>query len=280
MSNALYTNWTETQQWVFSVQALSSNAASTAFGTALCHHYITEWIMKGRVKQTRSTAPTFVVPLFMFWIVWTLCFNVIAESSSLTLYITTPVIAFGGFLINLTFNYCWEHVTDYLAGSEHDAAVNDSLDKTRISPLLDETDTTQEVDIETPIAVNPVPQDNDDTEQPVNLSQTYHQTSYRRRPSSFEVTTTATTAEQKPPKVTVDYINNIKIFLTNIVIIHHCYSSGQGFTIAEMVPSTSSSSWGNVILGLFTDLNQSYFMNLFFFCNYGKRCHWNVDLIN
>ena len=112
MGNALYTNWTETQQWVYSVQALSSNAASIAFGTALCHHYITEWIMKGRVKRTRSTAPTFVVPLFMFWIVWTLCFNVIAESSSLVLYIATPVIAFGGFLINLVFNFCWEHVSD------------------------------------------------------------------------------------------------------------------------------------------------------------------------
>jgi hypothetical protein len=278
MGNALYTNWSETQQGLYSLQENSSNAAAMAIGTALFHHCIAEWIMKGRVKRTTSKAPTFVVPLFMFWIMWTLCMNK-SYTESLTLYIATPVMAFGGFLINLSFNYFWEHIADRLTGNVGMEA-NDSLDRTRISPLLDETDTTQDVDIETPITVNPLPQDDDDTEQPATLSQTVHQTSYRRRPSSFEVTTTATTAEQKPPKVTVDYINNIKIFLTNIVIIHHCYSSGQGFTIAEMVPSTSSSSWGNVILGLFTDLNQSYFMNLFFFCNYGKRCHWNVDLIN
>ena len=143
----------------------------------------------------------------------------------------------------------------------------DELDYDTVVPLLDETDTTQDVDIETPITVTPLPQNDGDTEQPTNLSQTYHQTSYRRRPSSFEVTTTEPT-EQKPPKETVDYINNIKIFLTNIVIIFHCYGSGQGFTIQDMIPPTSSSSWGSVILYLFQALCQSYFMNLFFFCKY------------
>jgi len=199
----------------------------------------------------------------MFWIMWTLCFNINIESS-LTLYIATPVIAFGGFFINLTFDFFWERITDMITGSEPiGLEANDSLDRTR--NLLDETDTTQDVDIETPITVTPLP-DNDDTEQPTNLSQTFHQTSYRRRPSSFEVTTTAAeTTEQKPPKATVDYINNIKIFLTSIVIIHHCYSSGQGFTIQDMVSPTSQRSWGNVTLFLFTMLNQSYFMNLFFF---------------
>ena len=266
MGNALYTNWSETQQSLYSLQENSSNAFSLAIGTALCHHCIAEWIMKGRVKRTRSKAPSFVIPLFMFWIMWTLCFNINIESS-LTLYIATPVIAFGGFFINLTFDFFWERITDMITGSEPiGLEANDSLDRTRRDPLLDETDTTQEVDIETPITVTPLP-DNDDTEQPTNLSQTFHQTSYRRRPSSFEVTTTAAkTTEQKPPKATVDYINNIKIFLTSIVIIHHCYSSGQGFTIQNMVSPTSQSSWGNVTLFLFTMLNQSYFMNLFFFC--------------
>ena len=197
---------------------------------------------------------------------WTLCMNK-TYTESLTLYIATPVMAFGGLLINLSFNFCWEHVSDRLTNSEHDATVNDSLDRTRISPLLDETDTTQDVDIETPITVTPLPQDDVDTEQPATLSQTVHQTSYRRRPSSFEVTTTAAeTTELKPPKATVDYINNIKIFLTNIVIIHHCYASQQGFTIQELVPPTSQGSWGNVTLGLFAAVNQGYFMNLFFFC--------------
>ena len=247
MGNALYTNWSETQQLFCSLQANSSNAASIAFGTALCHHYITEWIMKGRVKQTRSKAPSFVVPLFMFWIVWTLCFN----TTSLGIYIATPVMAFGGFLINLTFNFFWEHITDRITSSEQVEAEVNALDQTSISPLLDVTDTTHE----TPITITSLPRDDDDTEQPINLSQTYNQTSYR-------------TTELKPPKATVDYINNIKIFLTNIVIIYHCYDSGQGFTISEMVPSTSQSSWGNVILVLFKELNQSYFMNLFFFCKY------------
>ena len=255
MGNALYTNWSETQQGLYSLQENSSNAASIAFGTALFHHCIAEWIMKGRIKQTRSTAPIFVIPLFMFWIVWTLCFNITVESSSLVLYIATPVMAFGGFLINLTFNFCWESITDRLTSEHVGATVNDSLDRTMISPLLNETDTTQDVNVETH-TVTPLPQDNDDIEQPINLSQTYHS----------EVTTSLTTAEQKPPKATVDYINNIKIFLTNIVIIHHCYSSGEGFTIQDMIPPSSQRSWGNAILFLFSDLNQSYFMNLFFFC--------------
>ena len=132
MGNALYTNWSETQQWLYSVQVLSSNAASIAFGTALFHHCIAEWIMKGRVKvkRTQSTAPSFVVPLFMFWIIWTMCFNFTVESS-LTLYIATPVMAFGGFLINLTFNFCWEHITDRITSSER-VEEDNSLDRINI----------------------------------------------------------------------------------------------------------------------------------------------------
>ena len=283
MGNALYTNWSETQQGLYSLQENSSNAAALAIGTALFHHCIAEWIMKGRVKRTTSKAPTFVVPLFMFWIMWSLCFNQ-SYTESLTLYIATPVMAFGGFLINLGFNYFWENISDRLTGNEQHVGVtaNDSLDQTRISPLLDETDTTQDVDIETPITVTPLPRDDADTEeQPTNLSQTYHQTSYRRQPSSFEVTTTAaeTTKLKSPPKTTVDYINNIKIFLTNIVIIHHCYTASQGFSIQDMVSPTSQSSWQNVTLLLFAAVNQGYFMNLFFFCKYYEPvCQLTIDL--
>ena len=121
--------------------------------------------------------------------------------------------------------------------------------------LLDSTRTvtTQDVnvDIETPVTVNPL-LENDTIEQ--------------QKPLSHQTTTGATTAEQKPIKATVDYINNIKIFLTNIVIIFHCYSSEKGFTIQDMVPSTSYGSWGNLILLQFEDLCESYFMKLFFFC--------------
>jgi len=133
MGNALYTNWSETQQGLYSLQDNSSNAAAMAIGTALFHHCIAEWIMKGRGKRTTSKAPSFVVPLFMFWIMWTLCMNK-SYTESLTLYIATPVMAFGGFLINLSFNFCWEHITDRLTGSEHvGMEANDSLDRTRIS---------------------------------------------------------------------------------------------------------------------------------------------------
>ena len=58
--------------------------------------------------------------------------------------------------------------------------------------------------------------------------------------------------------------------MTNVVILHHCYESGQGFTIQDMVAPTAQYSWGNLLLFCFTAINGSYFMNLFFFCKSTK----------
>ena len=60
----------------------------------------------------------------------------------------------------------------------------------------------------------------------------------------------------------VYYINNVKIFLTFMVIAHHC--AGQ-FVNMSRIPQSVGASASFLVLAIFSLVNQSYFMALFFF---------------
>jgi len=70
-----------------------------------------------------------------------------------------------------------------------------------------------------------------------------------------------TPATKKP---SIDYINNIKIYLTVLVILHHCATAVMGFTgFAAIYPEQNT--WWYKVMGVWTTVNQSFFMHLFFF---------------
>merc|ERR1711937_666864 len=65
-------------------------------------------------------------------------------------------------------------------------------------------------------------------------------------------------------KQSIDYINNIKIYLTVLVILHHCATAVMGFTgFAAIYPEPTT--WWYKVMGVWTTVNQSFFMPLFFF---------------
>merc|ERR1711937_225109 len=65
-------------------------------------------------------------------------------------------------------------------------------------------------------------------------------------------------------KQSIDYINNIKIYLTTLVILHHCATAVMGLTgFAAIYPEPTT--WWYKVMGVWTTVNQSFFMHLFFF---------------
>jgi hypothetical protein len=66
-------------------------------------------------------------------------------------------------------------------------------------------------------------------------------------------------------KKQVQYINNIKIFLTFVVILHHCVSDFGGWWPGLLSLSSNAMNWGVITLNIFMATNASYFMNAFFF---------------
>merc|ERR1711937_274270 len=67
-------------------------------------------------------------------------------------------------------------------------------------------------------------------------------------------------------KPSIAYINNIKIYLTVLVILHHCATGVIGYTshFLNIFPDQTS-VWVNVVAGVMLTVNQAFFMNLFFF---------------
>merc|ERR1712176_186675 len=81
----------------------------------------------------------------------------------------------------------------------------------------------------------------------------------------MEERTTAQTPKKKKKKK-VSFINNIKIFLTCVVLFHHCVGAlvnGETFLGAAM--KSESSGWQTRVLLLLENVDRAYFMGLFFF---------------
>jgi len=219
MGNALYTNWDDAQKTLYSLQSYSSNAFGYAVGIVLTHCCVAAWIWNSKMKD-KDTSPSFVVSMLMLWTVWSLLFNnMIAPSlggGTRVYQIALPILALGGFLANLLLSSLW-----HFLWSQERPDENEDTRSVLTSPLLEDDrthayDTMLDVE-EAPIQPTPPP---------------------------------------PPKREPVDYINNIKIFLTVVVILHHCASPFSWWP-GLMFMSSNPTSWGAVILTIFVGTNAS-----------------------
>lgn len=191
-----------------------------------------EWIWKCIMKEKRHNSPVLIISLLMCWVLY-LCFSGFYTGF---IYITFPVLAFLGWLVNLAFSAVWYHVQNRKATMPNAGEVGDAS-TALTSPLLEEEER----------ADQPV---QDDVETPTTIIET--------------------TTQPPAKKTTVDYINNIKIFLTCMVILQHCFGGLGGTQELSSMEGRSSMSggemgWGYKVLNIFIGMNDSYFMSLFFF---------------
>ena len=83
MGDTLYINWSDTHRHdLFNLQFQSPLAVSVAPGTMLTHYCVSEWwiILKGSKKQKplHNIAPVFIISFLVFWVLYTLVFNLCA----------------------------------------------------------------------------------------------------------------------------------------------------------------------------------------------------------
>jgi hypothetical protein len=145
--------------------------------------------------------------------------------STLGYKIALTVLGSHGYLVNLLFSSIWH----FAFRRQHVNGFEEGSAANSV-PLLEETSTdTQEtmLDVESPSVKNP-----------------------------------STLSQQKKQ---VQYINNIKIFLTFVVILHHCVSDFGGWWPGLLSLSSNPMNWGVITLNIFMVTNASYFMNAFFF---------------
>ena len=231
MGNALVTNWTDTQKALYSVQTSSSNAFGWAIGTTLTHYCVATWIWKTK-SERKDTSPSFIISMLMFWTLWTLSFNstindgtAIADDQKKSYYIAFLCLGVPGFLANLLFSFSWNFRRGHKKVNE-DEETSTSL----THPLLldeEQTETTIDADDETPAVIQPITQ-------------------------------------PPPKKEPVHYINNIKIFLTCVVITHHSFTNF-GSWWPGIISMGTDFSWGMAIPSIYVLVDASYFMNMFFF---------------
>ena len=196
--------WNEAQTSNYETQNASSNAFSMAFIVAVTQYVVTIWVLnvwQGNQRKpdssTNTTAssrppPHWVTSTLLFWIVYTLLLNDtlynFVGGTPIGYKIAMPVLVFGGVFLHLFVDWAFTKIVNTSTSTtthtvdEHEAGDN-GMD---IDTIVSDQHALQ-VDEDAPLAISPAPQ--------------------------------ATTTPQPKPKL--HYINNIKIFLTNLVILHH-----------------------------------------------------------
>ena len=157
----------------------------------LAHCPVSEWILNSKMKEgeERFRAPSYIISAILFWGLYTTNFYstvapYVAPGQGETIYyIVVLLVAFLSFVANLVFEWAWKRMTMGRSNMIRQVSGAATVD---IASLLDKA--------------------MDEESLPVLPSEEY----------------IAEQAQANKPRQTVDYINNIKIFLTFLVILHHC----------------------------------------------------------
>ena len=156
--------------------------------------------------EKRRRAPSYIVSALLFWGLYTaLWYSMIVQydlspytkgQGETVYYIVVPLIAFLGFVANLAFEWTWNRMT---VGRRNRIAAEGTA-----VPLIEEAEDEESLPV---AAATPL------------IGKAADEESLPVPPALGRI---AERAQAKKPRQTVDYINNIKIFLTFMVIIFHC----------------------------------------------------------
>jgi len=248
----LHINWTDAQKTLYGLQQASSNAFGFAFGAAITNYAVSEWILNSKMKEgeERRRAPSYIVSALLFWGLYTAnWYSTIAPyvttgQGETVYYIVVLLIAFLSFVANLAFEWAWNRMT--MGRRNNDGQVSNAVTEGTVDTMMDEAASKESLPVSAATPLIGKAADEESLPVPPALGRIAEQ------------------AQAKKPRQTVDYINNIKIFLTFIVILHHCAAPFSALP-AYLTLTNDMNNWGTIILALFIDTNASYFMGLFFF---------------
>ena len=194
--------WNEAQTSNYETQNASSKAFLTALIVALTQYVVTTWVLElwqGEKMNPNSSSttssrpqPYWVSSTLLFWIVYTLLFNDtlynFVDGTPIGYKIAMPILVFGGVFLHLFVDWAFTKIVNYSStAASDDYDDNDNDNDMDIDGIISDDNHTIQVDEDAPLVISQPPQ--------------------------------TTTILQPKPKL--HYMNNIKIFLTNIVILHH-----------------------------------------------------------
>ena len=239
-----YPNWNDHQRLMYTAKVGFANATLVAFVVVLTQYSVSQWIwFSGKTKRPPHRSPVYLVSGIIFLIMWSILVNNSLGGYDLPLayYIAAPTVMIAGIPLNLLFCWTWTIVFPPTIDEEDGKQVDDGND-------INEGDQ----DDKSVVAA-----------EPVNAVKSIDAEAGEKQGDQEGGKIQETTP---PPKKKVEYINNIKIFLTNMVILHHVANNYvfQG-DIGDIAVTLPKGNWGNVVMMFFVSINQSYFMSLFFF---------------
>jgi len=243
----LYNNWNDDQQTMYGVKVDLANATIVAFTTALTQYAVSQWIwFSGKTKRPPHRAPVYLVSGITFWILWSILLNDnlgVYDPLPLGYYIAAPIVMMAGVPLNLLFCWVWIIVFPPTADVEDSNTLH-----------VDEGSRIQEGDqeIKADAAAEPV--------ESIDAKAVLEQ--------QDDLEGEKTQNDTPPPRKKVEYINNIKIFLTNMVILFHvtiAVGGKPGGAIFSPSVVSVEGNWGSILGEICTSSSQTFFMSLFFF---------------
>jgi glucan biosynthesis protein C len=275
MGNTLVNNWNDTQHTIYDAKSQASWAFLMSFSVAATQYVVTQWILSSS-KMNKATSPVtsnaFVklTCLIVCWIIWSLLSFIppdgsVPKSVKTGYYVATYVTVFLGVPFQLLVCWLcskWRGNSDYSQGGNNDE--ENSHQDIEEGPAEAIPNPDNKIDIDgTLVTLKPtLEESSDDDDDETTTDKGAHVT------VATPTLPNAATGKANA-KPTVHYINNIKIFLTHIVILHHVIIAVGGDTwggvpVPKLV-TKNEDSWSYSILNTIINIDSSYFMNLFFF---------------
>jgi glucan biosynthesis protein C len=247
----LYANWDESnhQQLMYDLKVDCVTNFLVAFATVLTQYVVSQWIWSNSTKS-KHYSPIYLVSGIIFFILWSFMMNAsigFYNPVPIGYFIATPLLIIGGVPLNLLFCYLWKR----LFSTEEEEDISH-----------DET-TTQDVATMSVTKSMP-PQEEEDVSATVAAAELEQGEQEQK-----EITPTIPVTRKK-----IDFINNIKIFLTCLVIVVHVVN----FFDMAFAPEDYdiSTNWGFAVMAFIQAFLSTFFMHLFFFYS-GYFCPTSLD---
>lgn len=226
-----YWEWTPEESTLYNIKINFWNAAIVAFMVALTQYAVSQWIWFGGRRKTNRPphhSPVYLVSLMVFGYIWDTMFNYYTTygADPLSAPLGTQIATPIVVLAGAPLNLLFCWVWTKIFSAEKKKNDDDDV---------------EEEDIMAKVEGGAAPKEQEKQSSP-----------------PIEEGTPVT-------KPSIVYINNIKIYLTVLVIIHHCATSVSGITFTFMPIFPDQTSLALKVVSVMTTVNQSFFMNLFFF---------------
>lgn len=250
MGNALFINWDQAHITAYMQKTACVNALLQALALIGVQYVISQWIWTSKISKNKADhrrTPLYFVLIPMCGTLWALQYNFetvryVNIEDGAGIGIAFPILAIGGIFLNLLFCWSWTKAFPLEESQPKTEVVHGCEDTSLLTKTEHVQDTTR---------------DNAVTEEKVDGM---HQASDQLPTEVNPQTISDKALPTKKPRL--DYINNIKIFLTVMVILHHAIKTNAA---QYGVPAENITNWWAAIQHLIFEVNQAYFMGLFFF---------------